>query len=315
MSFFITILETAGPIILFLAAGVLIRKKEILSAAQIEGVKILVIRFALPSALFLTFLNMELKPSLMALPVFTFLLCALTYGYGWVRFRRNPALNPAFPYLMSSFEFGMLGLILFTAAFGRENLGKLAITALGQEFFVWFIMIPHISGMAGKAHSRLLILKSFLTNPALVGIFAGLILNLAGYSRWGLDNPIFRMTTSTLDIMAGVIVPSVLIFIGYGMVINKEYLVETAGLILQRLAVMIVPMVLFIYFVIYKFFGLDQFYSLGIITLFLLPPPFVIPLFLDKERAFLLPRINGILIMYTLFSITAFCLLAIAVNA
>ena len=128
-----------GPIPLLLAAGIFIRKKKILTPEQIEGLKTLVIKFALPAALFLTFLKMELKLSLIALPAFVFFLCLLTYGYGHLRYLRNRDLNPAFPYLMSSFEFGMLGLILFSAAFGGDNLGKLAIAGLGQEFFVWFV--------------------------------------------------------------------------------------------------------------------------------------------------------------------------------
>jgi len=312
VEFFTGILETVGPILILLGAGIFIRKKEILSSQQIEGLKTLVVKFALPAALFLTFLKMELKVSLIAFPVFIFLLCLLTYAYGHLRSRRNRGLNPAFPYLMSSFEFGMLGLILFAAAFGRENLGKLAIAGLGQEFFVWFVMIPHVSGIAGNRQSRILILKSFVTNPALMAIFAGLALNLAGFTRWGADLALSRMLASTLDTLSALIVPSVLIFIGYGMVINRTYIREAAGLILQRLAVMALPVGLFIILGINRILNLDSYYSLGILTLFILPPPFVIPLFLNRERQALLPRINGILVLYTVFTIVAFCVLAAA---
>ena len=311
MIFFINILETVGPILLLLGAGILIRKKRILSGEQVDGLQVLIVKFALPSALFLTFLKMELKLSLIALPGFAFFLCALTYVFGHIRLRKNPSLNPAFPYMMSSFEFGMLGLILFTAAFGAENLGKLAITALGQEFFVWFIMVPHVSGIAGKAHSRLIILKSFITNPALIAIFIGLILNISEYAQWGTGLAPFRMIMSTLNALAGLIVPSILIFIGYGMVVNRDYIKETGLLILQRLSIMLIPMILFIYFIVHKTFELDHYYSLGIITLFLLPPPFIIPLFLDEKRKALVPRINGIMILYTIFTVITFCILAV----
>ena len=310
MTFIINIFGTIGPIIILLLLGIFIRKKEILSSDNMEGIKKLIVTIALPCALFLAFLTMDLNLSLIILPVFVFFLCAITYVYGILRQKRNETFQSTFPYIMSSFEFGMLGLVLYAEAFGVENLGKLAIAALGQEFFVWFVMIPHVSGISGKSHSKRIILKSFITNPALIGIFAGLILNFAGYNQWKDDVVILQTLISVFKTLSSMVTPLILIFIGYGLVINRSYISETVKLILQRILIMIIPAAIFIYFVMNKALGLDKYYYLGIITLIILPAPFVIPLFLDDSRKHLIPRINSILVLYTVFSITAFCIVA-----
>ncbi len=51
-----------------------------------------------------------------------------------------------------------------------------------------------------------------------------------------------------------------------------------------------------------------------IVPLILLPPPFVIPLFLPVSRKDELPEINGILMTYTFFSIILFSLFILAVR-
>lgn len=311
----ISILQTIGPILFLLFLGILIRKTSILEPVHIAGLQTLVVKIVLPAALFLTFLRISLHWDYVLLPLFIFLLCALTYGYGLLRQRLRPSPVASFPFLMSSFEFGMLGITLYAAAFGESRLGNIAIMGLGQEFFVWFIMIPAVAGLTGgpkgkntSRAGRMQILKSFLTNPALVGIFIGLALNVSGFNSWGENSTAAALLISSLQKLTPVLVPAILIIIGYNMDFKPHYIRQVLGIFTQRSLIMVPLSIAFIIFILQRLLGLEIYFTYALITLLILPPPFVIPLFLPESRKSELAEINGILMAYTLLTIALFIL-------
>jgi hypothetical protein len=186
--------------------------------------------------------------------------------------------------------------------------------ALGQEFFVWFVMIPRVSGMIQRKEGSFQLIKSFITNPALTAIFIGLFMNIIGFLRWGQNAAAAQIFLSALEKLPPLIVPLILIIIGYNMKMQLESLKQTFFLFLQRIFLMLPLSLLFIYLVMQKILNLDEYYIYGLLTLILLPPPFIIPLFLPSERKKELPEINSILMSYTLISVLFFFLLVVIVN-
>ena len=55
--------------------------------------------------------------------------------------RRLNVPHPYFPFLMTGFEYGMLGVSLFGSAYGLENIGYIAVADLGHELFIWFVFL------------------------------------------------------------------------------------------------------------------------------------------------------------------------------
>jgi hypothetical protein len=309
----LSIVITIGPILILLISGMLLRTMHVIDPPHVQGLQILVLKVILPSALFLTFLDMRLHVNYILLPLFAFFLCAVTYAYGFAM-RKKFREPPAFRYLMSSFEFGMMGITLFVAAFGQQQLGKIAIIGLGQEFFVWFVMVPSLSGLTGSRSNTTKVIKSFVTNPALVAIFAGLVLNISGFSRWGEDTLPARLLLSTLKSLSPALVPMILIIIGYNMDFKPRYMKQAAIIFLQRIIIMGPLTLLFIVFIMGPVLHLDRFFLYAVITLIILPPPFVIPLFLPQKREGEIPQINGVLMGYTLLTVVVFCLFVVIVN-
>jgi len=307
-------LITLSPVIVLVFLGAFVRKTRILSSVQIEGLQNLAVKIVLPATLFLTFIKLEMEWRYFLLPVFIFLLCVLTYLYGLARSRWGRIEIKSFPFMMSSFEFGMLGITLFSSVFGVEQLGKIALMALGQEFFVWFIMVPRLGGRELKNAGVLKMVWSFITNPALGAIILGLLLNVSGFSRWGTGCLPTEVLFAVLEQLSSMIVPLILIIIGYNMRLQRKSFKNAFTLILQRLLVMAPLAAVFAGFVMKRFLNLDQYYIYGLITLILLPPPFVIPIFLDPKRKDELPGINGILMTYTFFTIILFSLFILALS-
>ena len=47
-----------------------------------------------------------------------------------------------FHILITGFEYGMLAISLFGAAYGLDKIGYIAIVDLGHEIFIWFVFLP-----------------------------------------------------------------------------------------------------------------------------------------------------------------------------
>ena len=138
----IQILNQVLPILLLISLGYWIRHKDFLTEAGIEELRKLVVNLALPAVLFISFLNVELKAAYFVIFGFTFSLCVLLFLLGkWLRKQLN-IRHDYFPYLTTGFEYGMLGISLFGAAYGLEKIGYIAIVDLGHEIFIWFMFLP-----------------------------------------------------------------------------------------------------------------------------------------------------------------------------
>jgi len=99
----------------------------------------------------------------------------------------------------------------------------------------------------------------------------------------------------------------ILLTIGYDLVFSDVPWKETMKAVVLRLAIMAVLGAAFIGFLKLVFPDVDL--TSAAIVMFLLPPPFVLPVFADdeKQRAYL----SSVLSIYTLVSILGFALLAV----
>jgi predicted permease len=127
----IQILNQVLPILFLISLGYWIRRKNFLTASAIDELRKVVVNLALPAVIFVSFLNVELKPSYFIIFAATFFLCILLFLLGQLLRKQLGVRYSYFPYLVTGFEYGMLALSLFGAAYGLENIGYIAITGPG----------------------------------------------------------------------------------------------------------------------------------------------------------------------------------------
>lgn len=275
MGTLIRVLETALPVLIALLMGMFCRKGQFLTRDGIDALKKTVINLTLPFVLVNAFASADYSGKALLLPLLIFILCCLGLALGHLlsKLLKLPGRLPAF--VASGFEAGMLGYALFVLLFPKDSTSHFAILDLGQTLFVFTLYKGLLSGKdSGKA-----LVRDILVSPIIWAICAGVLLGATGlYSamtRWGVAG-ILDSLTAFLSAPTGMLI---LLSVGYDLVLSEIRWKDTARYIVLRLVTMAVLLVILV--------AVNRLFLGGIIhegaaaLLFLLPPPYVLPIFAD----------------------------------
>ena len=301
------IINQVLPILLLISLGIWIRRKGFLADKTIDELRKVVVNIALPAVLFISFLNIELKSAYFVIFVVLFSLCVLLFFLGKVIEKQFNIEYSYFPYLITGFEYGMLAISLFGAAYGLDKIGHIAVVDLGHEIFIWFVFLPLLLIKRDGAQEPKAIIKSFLSAPVVIAILSSLILNVLGLNAILPQLPIIGGVVTTLEFLSNLTVPLILIIVGYGVKIDKEGLGKAVLVAVIRLGIMI-PLVLFLNtYLIRNYLELDRLFEIAMITLLIMPPPFIVPLYASEDLAVEEKRyINNVLAVHTIISVLIF---------
>ena len=302
----ITIVNRIAPIIILLVIGKVLQSKAFISDETIAGIKKLVVNVALPAVLFLSFLTVDFQPRFFLFIPAIFAYCVLLYLLGRVLQRPLRFEGEYAPFLTTGFEYGLIGVSLFGAAYGLEQLGKLAIIDLGHEIFIWlFFVVLLINKRDGGTDMRK-VAGLFARSPVILAILASLALNLSGLSERLVTSPWAGGFMATLELVGGLTVPLILIVVGYGIRLDGNEIFYSVKIVLVRLAINIPVALLLNRFVIRGLMGLDPGFEAALFTLLILPPPFVLNLFMNQDLKDELHRVDNTLTLHTIISVFLF---------
>lgn len=273
MTVLIRVLETALPVLAALLLGMFCREKQFLTRDGIEALKKVVINLTLPFVLVNAFATAEYSFTTLLQPLLVFLLCCagLVLGQIFSKLLKLPGRLPA--YLCGGFEAGMLGYALFVLLFPQDSPANFAILDLGQTLFVFTLYKGLLSGKdSGKA-----LVRDILVSPIIWAICAGVLLGATGlYKAMGPWSGIIDSLTSFLSAPTGMII---LLTVGYDLVLKEIKFKDTARYILLRLAAMSVLLAVVI--VLNRTVLGGMIHEGAAILMFILPPPYVLPIFAD----------------------------------
>ncbi len=273
------------PVLLLVGLGALFRRTDFLSAGAIDGLRKLVLNVTLPAALFLAFLDTEMEAKYAVIIISVFGACLLMLAIGpWLR-RGVGVRSEAMPSLMAGFEAGMIGYALYSAIFGAENLYRFAVVDLGQVIFVFFVLAPVVMRWAsGQAPPISETAAAFVKTPVIIAIVAGVGGSLVGLAEPLESNRITGAGLETLAMLAAVTTPAIAIVIGYSTAFSAGSLRDPMRTLAVRLPIWIVAAALFNWLVIDLWLGLDRLFGAAVMTMAVLPPPFVVPLYMARAR-------------------------------
>jgi len=306
MQTILLIFNRIAPIILLLAIGKLLNKKAFLSPETINEMKKLVVNLPLPAILFMSFLTMEIETSYFWFIPLLILIGLALFLIGSVLHKRLSIEGEYFPFLITGFEYGMIGVSLFSAAYGVDQLGKIAIIDFGQELFVWFIYMALLTRRREGSTNIKSLLRMFFTSPVILAILSGITLNLLGAGKWLLQADFMQGVFSTIQLIGSLTVPLILIVVGYGIQLDRREFAYSLRVILIRLGILIPLSLLINRFFISGWLGLDRGFQAAFFTLMILPPPFILTLFMDQKLTEERHRIDNTLTLHTLATIVVF---------
>ncbi|ACK41614.1 MULTISPECIES: AEC family transporter [Dictyoglomus] len=310
---FLTVFSKFLPVFLLFLLGNLFRIKSYVSENAVSELKKLVVNVFLPSLLFLSFSRTGIEPKHLIIVVIMFLVCTILLFIGRF-FQKLLKVDSKYFYLLfTGFEAGMLGYSLFTVFYGTENVFKFAIIDLGQVTFVFFVLVGILLSIkeGRRSWNFKSMLYSFLKTPVIIAIFLGIIFQKTKLIDIFMKNILLSSILETIEMLSVMTVPFISLIIGYELKFQKENLSLSFKVVILRNVVLIVLGFLINYIVINKMLGLDNIFQRALITMFLLPPPFIIPLYIRDEDREDKVFISNTLALSTLFTMLIFLLMNI----
>jgi predicted permease len=301
------------PLLLLMALGYLLGQRNFLSDSTRQDLKKLIVNLTLPAALFLAFAGVQLEVRLLIIPVIIFCACLLVMitarGIGPALVKENSLY---FPFLMVGFEAGMLGYAIFTAVYGQENIFRFAVIDLGQVIFVFFVLVPALARQSQERQLFSETLLSFLKTPVILAIVGGILFNQSGLYDWLSGNPLYGSLQAALGLLGGMTTPLVALVIGADIRPMPGKLAAPALTIMLRLLIWIPAALLFNWLIISKLLGLDPIFLAAVMVMAVLPPPFVIPVFMRGANHNETIYVVNSLSLATLITLAAFVFIVIA---
>lgn len=303
------VIVKALPVILLIILGIILRSTQVIKKSTVDDLKKIVVNIALPSTLLLTFAGTQFQSKYLWIfvCVFAVCVCMLFAGMG-IKKIISPG-NKYYPALFAGFEAGMMGYALFTSFFGAENTYKFAIIDVGQVVFVFFVLVAFLQRQGGGKASAGKLLKGFVLSPIILSILFGILIGSTGMFAAVSAYPVTGAVTDTLKLLGSLTQPLICIVIGYELRIQARNIRIPLVTVLLRMGILIGLAFLINTFLIDKALHLDKSFQLAVYTMFLLPPPFVIPIYMsdsaEKEKEVVLAAVS----LHVLFSLAAFVIL------
>jgi hypothetical protein len=279
-------LATALPFLLLIGLGAAFRRTDLLRSGTVDDLRRLVLDVTLPAGLFLTFLRVSIEGQHALIAVSVFVACLTVFAIALVVGRTTHVQPAVAPGLLVGFEGGMLGYAIFGAVFGQAELYHFAIVDLGQIPFIFFIQATWLARRAsGRAPTTRQTLAAFAKTPIILAITAGVVGSLVGLGPALDASPFGEAGLRTLALLAALTTPVIAIVIGCSTRLRRGALGAPVVVVAIRLATWVTLALAFNAIVIDGLLGLDRLFQAAVVTLAILPPPFVVPLYLRSRRS------------------------------
>lgn len=299
----IQILNTIIPVILMLCIGVISRRSKLLSREGINALKSIVVNITLPAVMLNAFATMDYSVNniIMTAVMFASCVAALLLGKlaaGGSRF---------IPFLTTGFEAGMLGYSLFMLLYGSENISAFAYIDLGQVLFVFTLYKILLGADSDDKPKASVLVREMLTSPTFIAIICGVILGATGIYRALEGIGVSSLIDACTDFVSAPTGAVILITIGYDLVLSDIPWKSVIRVLVSRIVIMALLRV-GVGAVVHAI-GMGDILAPALNIMFILPPPYVLPVFADdeKQRNF----VSSSLSVTTLATIVCFIILTV----
>ena len=299
------------PVLLLFLLGAVLRRREFLAVTTVADLRRFVLTVTLPSALFLTFLRVDLELRYLPIVVMVFGACVAMLLAGPLLARGVGVRSLYAGPLLTGFEAGMLGYAIYGGVFGQENLYRFGIVDLGQVLFVFFVLATLLTRRATGVTPRTRdTVVAFIRTPVIVAILAGIAGNVVGLGALLDSSPISASLLQTLALLGACTTPLIAVVIGYSTTLRRGALSRPARTVMVRLAVWVVLALPFSVFIVEGVLGLDPLFAAAVMTMAVLPPPFVIPLYMSTDAGAERDYVADTLSLATVVTLVAFSVVA-----
>jgi hypothetical protein len=206
----------------------------------------------------------------------------------------------------------MMGYSLYASLYGPENLHRFALVDLGHVVFVFAVLVPVLQRDTQGARPLRETLLGVARSPVILAIALGLAAGWSGLLRAIQGAPLASAIPEVLVLVGAMTTPLVGILIGYDLRLRARGLARPALTLALRLLIWIPAGLLLAELVVHRWLGLDRGVTAAVMLMVVLPPPFVIPIFLPEGERAELDFTVSTLALATLTTLVAASVVAVA---
>ncbi|NLP00495.1 MAG: permease [Clostridiaceae bacterium] len=279
----VEILSKVLPVILLIILGGFLRKARFIGQNTIGEFKKIIVNITLPATLFLTFAKTTFESRYIMIFISVFLVCIIMLLLGTVLKKQLKHSNKYYPAIFSGFETGMMGYSLYAVVYGTANVYKLALIDLGQVVFVFFVLVSYLQKLNGRSANAKELTLSFIKSPVILSIILGITVSFTGDFS-SISSPVVNSIFETLRLLSEMTMPIICIAIGYELKINLKGIGGPLLATVIRMVLLLGMAYAINELVIDRLLNLDDTFKIALYTMFLLPPPFVIPIYMNEKE-------------------------------
>jgi len=255
--------------------------KNLFSTKAIEDLKGFVMNVTLPAVLFLSFLRMAFRREYVLLIILMIGMQFLFFAAGHGVARVPGVSHPLIPFLSSGAAFGFIGIPFFLAVYGMEDLGKYSILGVGHELFIWFFLFPWIRMQAGAKGITFKEILQVAKSPTILSIVFGILMNQLQLLRWAESSSLLSGMLLTIDYLAGLTTPLIMLMVGYSITFHGYLMKDSLKLVVVRMAIIFAIGYGVKWLLVDRIIPADPVFDHAYFTFLVLPPPLVVPMFMD----------------------------------
>ena len=300
-------LQIILPVIITLLLGMVLRKRRLLTRDGVNTMKFVAVNIGLPAVLLHTFAATSYTAMDLVIPLMMYAVCIAAWFCGKVLGRRLGMNNAFVPFLTTGFEAGMLGYALFTLLYGSERTAEFARIDLGQVLFVFTLYKILLTVNEDEKADPGKLVHDMITSPIIWAILVGVLLGATGIYRRLQPSGFSALLDTCTNFISAPVSTLILLSIGYDLVLTDIPWRTTGAVLGLRLLIMAVLGSLFL--LVLRLLWPDVRLNSAVYLMFMLPPPFVLPVFAknNEQQVF----IASVLSLSTLVSILGFIILAV----
>jgi malate permease and related proteins len=298
------------PVILLFTLGIVLRKINFFKENTISELKKIVVNIALPCLLFIAFSNVDINWGFILVIITVFLICLSMLGIGIITGKILKIKSPYFFLLFGGFETGMIGYAIFISMYGIGSIDKLAVIDLGQVIFVFFILVTILIKMK-KESKDANVFRLFISSPVIIAIITGIIFSVIKKNTGLENNQFYGSILQFIAVLGNLTAPLICISIGYELTVNLSLIRLPLLTIFARTILLLTAAVLMNKILIAGILHLEKIYEYAVLTMFLLPPPFVISVYMNQDDAGNKQFVLNTLSLSTIISVIVFIITVI----
>ncbi|MBR3274392.1 MAG: hypothetical protein IKF98_10815 [Clostridia bacterium] len=302
----IDVMQTILPVIVMLAIGIICRRTGLINREGIGALKNVVVNITLPAVLLNAFATTSYTFMDVVVPLLMFGVCFIAWALGKAAGKALRMPSRFVPFLTTGFEAGMLGYALFNMLYGSGRTAEFARIDLGQVLFVFTLYKVLLAMDSNEKADVGKLVREMALSPIIIAIIAGVLLGATGLYRALVPSGISGMLDACTAFVSAPTGAIILLTIGYDLVLDDIPWAQTAKVVGLRLVIMLALRTALV--ALLGILWPQANLTAAINVMFILPPPFVLPVFADDadQRTY----VSSALSVSTLVAIIGFAIMA-----